>query len=70
MALDTITLSDLGKSLCEIDQQIRANNSNISCYRSMANELAEKNEVLYKLAQQICELNLPSLVQFQGKVPF
>lgn len=61
MSLDTITLSDLGKSLCQIEEEIKNNDISIVYYQKCALELEERNKRLKQLALEILRQANPIL---------
>ena len=61
MSLDTISLSDIGKSLCQIEEEIKSNESNILYYQKCQLEMEEKNKRLKQLALEILRQANPIL---------
>ena len=61
MSLDNITLSDLGKSLCQIEEEIKSNESNVRYYQSCVQEYEEKNKRLKQLALELLRQANPIL---------
>ena len=61
MSLETISLSDIGKSLCEIENEIKSNESSIKYYQGLIPEYEEKNRRLKQLALEILRQANPIL---------
>ena len=61
MSVDNISLSDIGKSLCQIEEEIKSNESNISYYQKSILEYEEKNKRLKQLALEILRQANPIL---------
>lgn len=61
MSVDNISLSDIGKSLCQIEEEIKSNESNISYYQKSILEYEEKNKRLKQLALEILRQANPVL---------
>lgn len=59
MTIETISLSDIGKSLLEIEQEIAANNNSIGYYNESIAKMEAKNTALRDLAGSILKSALP-----------
>lgn len=67
MSLEQISISDLGKSLLEIEAEIAQNNSQIAYMKSQIAAYQDKNDVLVRLSQDICKLNIPITYHYSNK---
>lgn len=61
MSVDNISLSDIGKSLCQIEDEIKSNESSISYHQKVIVEYEEKNKRLKQLALEILRQANPIL---------
>ena len=61
MTIETITLSDIGKTLCEIEAEFRSNEENIRFYQKNIQEREEKNKRLKQLALELIRQANPIL---------
>lgn len=59
MALDTVSLSDIGQSLVAIEAEVAANNSSIAYYKDLIGKLHDKNDALVKLSRDLFKMNCP-----------
>lgn len=67
MSLDQISISDLGKSLLEIEAEIAQNHSQIAYMQTQIGLLRDKNDVLVRLSQDLCKLNIPRTYHYTNK---
>lgn len=61
MSVDNISLSDIGKSLCQIEEEIKNNESQIQWYQKEMLAYEEKNKRLKQLALEILRQANPVL---------
>lgn len=61
MGVDNISLSDIGKSLCQIEEEIKSNESQIQWYQKEILAYEEKNKCLKQLALEILRQANPVL---------
>lgn len=61
MTIDTISLSDIGKSLCQIEEEIKQNEAHITWNQKEAIAYEEKNKRLKQLALEILRQANPVL---------
>lgn len=61
MSIDNISLSDIGKSLCQIEEEIKSNENQIHWYQKSILEYEEKNKRLKQLALEILRQANPVL---------
>lgn len=59
MALDTVSISDIGTSLIAIEAEIAANNSSIAYYNKQVQEYQNKNDMLREVVQALLKNAIP-----------
>ena len=64
MALDTISLSDIGQSLVAIETEIKSNISTIAYYKEQIVALSIKNETLQGVAKAILNTACPKTMDY------
>ncbi len=64
MALDTVSLSDIGTSLVAIENEIAANQSQIQYYQAQCKTLAIKNETLQAVAKSLLMNAIPKTMDY------
>lgn len=67
MALDTVSLSDIGTSLLAIEAEVSANNASINYYKSQIGDLRDKNDALVKLSRELFKMNCPLTYGYSSK---
>lgn len=64
MALDTISLSDIGQSLLAIEAEIKTNKSSIAYHQEQIAAYHMKNETLKGIAQALLEGAIPVTLSY------
>lgn len=59
MALDTVSISDIGASLIAIENEIKANISSIDYHRQCIEQYKQKNTALKDMAQTLIRNAMP-----------
>jgi hypothetical protein len=60
MSLDTISISDIGKSLVAIEAEVASNNNSIKYYQAEIGKLHDKNASLNELAKTVIRAAIPA----------
>lgn len=64
MALDTVSLSDIGQSLVAIEAEITSNLSTVKYYSEQIAALKLKNETLHQVGKALLVNSIPKLMDF------
>lgn len=67
MALDTISISDVGTSLVAIENEVKANQATIRYYQEQIGSLYDKNETLSELAKTLIKGALHSTLNIGNR---